>query len=171
MTHERAQIRNAVISKLAGATAAGARVGPSRLAPQRGVLLPAISVYVVDEVSDGINGNALEREATVAIDAWVNSVNPEDLDDTLDAIALEIETAIDADPMLGLDFVFRGLRLDTTELGLRLETDRPQGCAHLEFSVVYRTDPRVDAPTDDFLRVDSKTVDPAPTSEDQFNVR
>lgn len=174
--HERAQIRDAVIAALKGtaptyATAALARVGPSRLAPQRGALLPAINVYAIDEVTDGVNGNALRRTVTVAVDAWVNTVKPEDLDNELDAICRQIEAALDADPSLGLDFVFRALQLDSTELGLKLETECPQGCAHLEYSVIYETDPRVAAPSDDFLRVDAKNIAPAPSSEDLFNVR
>jgi hypothetical protein len=171
--HERAAIRQAVVSILKGtapdyATDAGDRVSTSRLAPQRGKLLPAIAVYILDEVVDDVVGTALRRTATLAIDVWAATRLPDELEDQLDTMALQVEDAIEADPFLGLGLiVFRGARIESTEIGVKLETDQPVGCAHLEFSVVYETQPRVLAPADDFLRVKADHEFAA----DQFNVR
>jgi hypothetical protein len=171
--HERAQIRQAAVATLKGtaprfATDADDRVSTSRLAPQRGRLLPAVAVYILDEVVDAVVGTALQRTATLAVDAWAATRLPDELEDQLDTLALQVEGALEADPFLGLGpVIFRGVRLESTEIGVKLETDQPVGCAHLEFSVVYETQPRVPVPADDFLRV---TADHE-LAVDQFNVR
>jgi len=166
--HERRQIRDAMIAALKGRTVAGEHVSATRLSPQRAALIPAVCVYAIDEVADGVVGNTLRRIVTMAVDAWVQTTAPEGIDDALDDIALEVETALDAQPTLGLDFVFRTLRLESTDFGMKLETDRPQGCVQLKFSVVYQTDPRGPAPTDEFLRGNAKH---GAAVESTFNVR
>lgn len=149
--HERQAIREALVSALvAGATPAGDRVFKTRLAPMRDAELPAISVYTLDEETDQASRKTspreLKRSVSVAIEAWAKAGT--NVDDTLDDLALAIETAMDADQNLGAT-AFDSV-LTRTEIGLKLDGDRPMGCAHLEYEVTYHTDLRVTEPVDDF---------------------
>lgn len=147
MAHERQAIRNAIVAQLiAGDTSAEARVFKSRMTPLRQSQLPAIGVYIDgEEVDDATAYSApreLKRTLTIAIEAWVNADErlAEKIDDTFDAIALQIETAMDADDSLTgtCDTSF----LSSTEFGIQTATDRPMGCVHLEYTITYHTDLR-----------------------------
>ena len=159
MAHERQDIRDAVIALLKGtapdyATAAEARVFPSRMAPLRTVELPAISVYTDNETVDPASGNSapreLKRTVELVIEAWVRATS--DVEDALDDFALEIETALDADTEFN-DTAYSS-SLDSTEIGLKLDGDKPMGCVRLKYSVTYHTDLRVTAPGDNFDSAD-----------------
>lgn len=152
--HERQAIREAVVAQLLGETAAEDRVYKSRLTPVRAGALPAISVYTDDETIDPESANSAPREllrtVTVAIEAVAK--DRENVDDALDDLALEIETAMDADVNLGgtaFDCV-----LSRIEVGLKAEGDKPHGCIRLEYSVTYHSDLRVSAPPDEFDTAD-----------------
>lgn len=160
--HERQGIREAVVAALIGtaptyATAAQARVTKTRMAPSKTAQLPAISVYTSDEAVNPPSANTapreLKRRVTVGIEAWV--IASADVDDALDAIALQVETAMDVDSWLGgtvTDSV-----LLTTEMGLKLDGERPMGCVRLEYAADYFTDLRVAEPADAFTTVDVQT--------------
>lgn len=157
--HERTAIRHAVVATLKGvapafATAARDRVYATRLSPARLAELPAINVYVDDEESEpkGSAPRELERRAVVAVEAWVVTPANGAVDDELDALALQIETAMDRNPHL-TDTVFDAALVSTVS-ALKIDGDRPMGCVHLEFAVTYHTDPRVADLTDDFLTAD-----------------
>ncbi len=157
--HERQAIRQAIVAQLRGsaptyATAAGARVFETRMAPLRQTELPAIAVYAGDEAIDPDSASTapreLKRTLTVAVEAWVRLT--ENVDDALDDLALEIETAMDSDLNFG-SLAFDSV-LSSTEIGLKMDGDRPMGCARLEYSVTYHTDLRVDAVADEFDTAD-----------------
>lgn len=157
--HERQAIREAVVAQLVGVapvfrTAARDRVTKSRMAPIRGEL-PAINVYTDGEEIDANSKNSAPRELmrtmTVTIEAWAKYA--ENVDDALDDLALEIETAMDLDLNLA-NTAFDSV-LERTEIGIKLDGDRPMGCVHLEYAVTFHTDLRVAAPTDIF---DTATV-------------
>lgn len=153
--HERKAIRDAVIAQLTGApgtwaTAAGPRVTSSRMAPQRLAELPAVSVYTGEEAIDPKSAGTAPRELTrrlvLVVEGWVKASDP--IDDVLDALALELETAMDADQFLGNTCGFS--ILDSTSMGIKVDGDRPLGCVHLEYAVTYRSDLRKAVATDKF---------------------
>jgi hypothetical protein len=180
MAHPRQLIRQAVRTLLDGVTVAGARVSATRVdVPYRKVDLPAISVYTLEEtVEDESSSTApreLERELTLEIAGFVEF--GEGVDDRMDDLAQEIETAMHADPFLG------GLAGDcllvATELSVRGEGDRLAGVVTLTYAVTYRTlapEPPADDDMDDFLRVDAEhnpagEVHPDEVAEDLFTVQ
>ena len=158
MAHERKELREAIVSQLKGPsnnrTAAGARVYETRQGPLRTSELPALSVYIdsetVTEDSDKTAPRELTRIATVAIEGWCIATTA--VDDALDALALEIETAMDVDLNLGLTAFDSVLSL--SEFGIKLDGERPMGCVHLEYKVTYHTDLRVAVAVDDFDTAD-----------------
>lgn len=148
--HERKQIRDAIVARLTGETAAGTRVFTSRIAPIRVAQLPAISVYTDSETVDAASLKTFPREltrtVTVAIEGWVRVTDG--VDDALDALALEIETAMDGDNYLSA--TCGDSMLISTEFGMKLDGDREMGAVRLEYTATYRTDPRIDALGDNF---------------------
>lgn len=93
MSHVRRQIREAVAAAVTGLATTGSRVFQSRVYPLRDADLPCLLVSTGDEeISPATIGNILQRD----IDLHVRGVAKAgtDLDDTLDQIALEVETAI-----------------------------------------------------------------------------
>lgn len=154
--HERQQLREAIVAQLKGPlnnrTAAGARVTKSRRPPQTTDALPAISVYSVDEpVSEASASTApreLTRQVKVEIVGWVLYVTGSPVDDALDALALQIETAMDLDPNLN-GCAFDSL-LESTALGEDLSGDRGMGAVSMVFACTYKTETRNPLPTADF---------------------
>lgn len=112
MAHVRKQIRDAVIARLVGATAAGAKVDANR------TVAPAISrcPFIVVEVSrTGIDqatlGDALVRE--LSVDVVIHVAQSGNAADALDAIAVQVEQALDVDlPVAVSDFVLTGDEID-----------------------------------------------------------
>ncbi len=150
--HERAELRAAAIAQLVGETAAEDRVTSSRLAPHPKATLPAISVFTEDEAIDEASKNThpreLKRRPVLAIEAWVSVPAGGDVDGAMDAIALEIETAMDQD--IGINGTAGDSVLSGTQMGMKLDGDRPMGCVRLEYDVTYRTDLRIGEPEDEF---------------------
>lgn len=158
--HERQAIREAIVSQLVGIapafrTDARNRVFKSRHAPVRQSELPAINVYTESEsVKPGSESTApreLTRTVTVAIEAWAQMT--ENVDDALDELALQIETAMDLDLELA-GTAFQCV-LNSTEIGITTNSERPMGVVHLEYAVTFHTDLRIADPVDLF---DTATV-------------
>jgi hypothetical protein len=140
VAHQRKLIRDAAKAALVSTTAAGTRVVATRMdAPYRRHELPAISLYTIDETVDREASNSapreLVRELRLEIAGWVT---PGDgADDRMDALALEIEAAMDADRWLGgkcSDSILEG-----TACHQRGEADKAVGLVTLTYSITYRT--------------------------------
>lgn len=145
------------MAALTNRTAAGTRVFPSRLAPLRMSQLPALSVYVDDESVDtqasaSTAPRELARSAQVAIECAVSATA--NVDDALDDLAYEVETAMHADP--GLDGTAGDAILLSTALGLTNEGDRPLGVVRLVYQVTYYTFAPEPGTLDDLKTVDAK---------------
>ncbi|MFH0750669.1 MAG: hypothetical protein V2B17_02420, partial [Chloroflexota bacterium] len=100
--HQRAVLRNAVVAALkAASTSAEQRVFASRMTPYQRVGLPAVSVYTLSETSDDQQTapRELKRAAQLVIEAVLEQTA--EVDDALDAMALELERALHADPTFG----------------------------------------------------------------------
>lgn len=141
-------MREAIVAQLSGETAAGTRVYSTRLEPVPTAQLPAISVYLESEsVTGGESApRELTRTARMAIECWATATT--DLDDALDALALEVETAMDAD--VNLDETATDSVLESTEVLVFREGARPMGVIRLVYVVPYKSDFRGEDPTDDF---------------------
>ena len=153
MAHQRQLIREAAKAALVGKTAAGPRVYETRTTPWLRAQLPAIAVYTLDETVDPESRKTAPRELTRNLKLAVEAVVEQgtNVDDGLDAISLEIERALHADPTFGdvcADSVLSGTELAVGDAG-----SRPIGVATLTYAVTYRTwapDAADLAPLDDF---------------------
>lgn len=141
--HARKQIRDAVATAITSLTTTGANVYKSRVYPHD--TLPCLSVYTLNErvVQDLTVGSKQHRVMPLVIEARVKQNDT--LDEELDKIAAEIETAITTNaPLLAL---LKGLELSTTDIELvGGEEEKPCGLMTLVFDVEYRvneTDPTV----------------------------
>lgn len=166
MAHERQDIRAAIVARLiAASTGAGSRVSTQRMRPLRKAGLPAILVYSDSEkVSEGsaeTSPRELTRTAVFVVEAWV-SAEASALEDAMDAIALQIETAMDQDLNLAhpstptVPTAFDSTLIGT-EFGVDPDGELPMGCVHLEYAITYHSDLRITAPTDLFDQVEATT--------------
>ncbi len=159
--HYRKAIRNAVVAQLKGVdpawrTAAQGRIYGNRMEPMGAAeTLPIIIVYCVRERVDATWIEAprrLKRILALAIEAAVDV--DETLDDTLDALAKEIEVAMHRDDTLG------GLVADTiltdTEMDLFGDAKRMCGAVRLTYECTYFTEVPDEA---DMERDDLATAD------------
>lgn len=138
MAHVRQQIRERIASVLTtSVTLVSSRVYQSRVYPLTEAQLPAVTVYTGAETSglQTIGTKTLMRTANINIDVYAKATA--DLDDDLDAIAVQIEEAIAG------DFTVNGLAKDavliSTDIDFSGETEQPIGMARLTFAVRYIT--------------------------------
>lgn len=135
--HPREAIRKAVVALLVRAcTDAGESVFPTREVPWRSVELPGIAVYSIEEASTQQHQDAeLVRHVVLAIHAVARLT--EGVDDALDALSLQIEKAMAADPTLGGTALLSNLA--GTEITVDESTARPVGAIRLAYQVRYHT--------------------------------
>jgi hypothetical protein len=141
MPHPRQDIREAAKAQLVAAnTAAADRVTETRVVPHKRPKLPAIAVYMLAETVDPASWATAPRElkrfADLAIEGAAQQA--EDVDDALDALALQIEAAIHKDETLGgkcSDCVLASTEVDVLEEGQQLI-----GVVRLNYRVTYYTD-------------------------------
>lgn len=136
MAHARKVIRDAAVQLLTGLATTGSRVHATRLYPIEAEGLPALCIYTLTEESgfDTLSRKSLRRlELAVEIVAQVNDT----LDDTLDAIALEVEAALGTNFTLGNRA--KDCELQSTKISVRGEGEKQTGSAVLIFGVTYRT--------------------------------
>jgi len=159
--HPRTVIRKAVAALLAGKTAAGQNVYTSRVEAFGSRHLPAISIYTTDEDAD--TGDTSPRRYTRTPDVVVQAVFEVDehLDDAMDAMSLQIEAVLLAEPTWG------GVADDSVLVKSAMylaENGRSEfGCLSLTFRAEYDTKPGLldEATLDDFATADV-TYDLAP---------
>lgn len=131
MVHLRNQIRDAVVAALSGNTDAGTNVTPSRVYPFAS--LPGICVYTPIEESEPDTTTHLLREVDIVIEAYADTT----LDDTIDDLAADIETAMSTDSTFGGLCLFSWL--SGTETDLTNEAEKAKGVITLTFKAQYRT--------------------------------
>ena len=138
MAHVRKQIRDAVVAALTGLATTGANVFSGRTHPLEQDHPPTLLVYAVSERSSlhAMGSPAtLLRDLTIAIEGRVMMAGVPD--DTLEAIAAEVEVAMMADVSLN------GLSQEVTLLATTINTQSPgqshAGEVRLDYRVVYRT--------------------------------
>lgn len=138
MAHARETIRARVATMLTGLTTTAARVFQSRVYNVQESELPCLLIYTVSEdVAEVTLGDprTLERVLTLVVEGKAQATA--DLDDTLDDIGQEVETALGGDPDLSIG-VYDTL-LETVEIDYSADGDVPVGSIVMRFLVTYRT--------------------------------
>lgn len=126
MSHVRQQIREACAALVTGLATTGNRVFQSRMLPQDS--LPCLLVSTNDEsVEGGDIGNLNERRLQLVIRGFAKG--NANLDDTLDTIAAEVETAMAP----------KGYALRSVEVDFDDSLEKPVGSIALKFEVLYFT--------------------------------
>ena len=127
MPHSRQTIREAAATKVTGLTTTGTRVFQSRMVPQDS--LPALLVTTNDEeITPGTIGTLQERQLELVITGVAKASAA---DDTLDTIALEVETAM-------ATFTYRN-ELTRIEVDFDEALEKPAGRIALTYRVTYFT--------------------------------
>ena len=132
--HLHRQIREAVETKLTGLTTSATRVYANRLKPMAAANLPGLKVYADDEQSEAMTIHApygQERTLSLVVECCAKGST---LDDTLDLMSKEVETALAAGIAIGsatLQPVYAGMEF-TDELA-----DEPVGVKRLRFAITY----------------------------------
>lgn len=125
MSHARQQIRESVAALVTGLTTTGTKVFQSRMRPQAESKLPCLLVTTNDEQIDSASvGNLQQRSITLVIRGI--AMGGATLDDTLDQIALEVETAMASDYRSALEKI---------EIDFDDELEKPIG----SISLTYKT--------------------------------
>lgn len=145
--HYRQRIRDAVAERLkAAGTLAGSNVFTSRARPILEILQKresVLSVYTADETSDREpDGHLLSRTLVVSIEGAAGG--GDDLDDHLDAMAAQIEAAIDADPTLG-SLLHDEMVLTATASEISARGNQQVGAFRMDYECVYLSERGVDA--------------------------
>ena len=139
MSHVRQQIREAFGSACTGLSSTGSNVFQSRSYPLEAADLPALCVFTLAETADdleiGGSGRLITRILPVKIEGYARAAT--NIDDTLDTIASEVETAVANSS--SIDALITDLRLISTDVSFSGEGDREIGQISLEYSVVYTT--------------------------------
>jgi hypothetical protein len=160
-THERTLIRNAARTKLLNATRAGARVETTRIVPWQPSEMPGLAIYTLEENVDPASWQSapreLRRHPELVLEGYVLVPNDGNIDDELDAFALEIEKAMHADDTL--NGTVGDVALKRTELLLTEKGEDVIGVVRLVYVPTYFTwtpDDGDGSPLNDFAVADTK---------------
>lgn len=128
MSHVRTQIRTALVATLAGLATTGNRVHASRMRPQSPEQMPCLLITAGDErIESAAQGfGPLDRQLTVHVRGFAFGVLA---DNTLDQIALEVETAL-----AGSAYALQGIEVDFDD-----DLDKPVGSITLTYQIPYFT--------------------------------
>lgn len=145
MAHVRKLIRDNIVAAVTGLDTTGANVFKSRVYPLSSGSLPALTVYTRSEdvmQSTMRKPRTIERTLTVSIDSYVQGLT--NYEDSLDAIAVEVENAITADVTRG--GYAKDTRITSFEADYSGDPDQPVASSTITIEVDYVTiedDPEV----------------------------
>ena len=136
MAHLRKQIRDNVVTAVTSLSTTGARVYASRTYPLTAANLPGLCVYVKEEeitTETLVPPRTQTRTAVVAVEGYAAATSS--LDNTLDAISLEVEEALVASVTRG------GLARDTRVVRVEAEYaddgEQPVDVIRIEAEIDY----------------------------------
>jgi hypothetical protein len=135
-THARQQIREAVATAVTGLTTTGSRVFQSRMRPASDTQVPCLLVTCDTEIIEQTTQARQVRDLTVTVQGIAKGTTG--LDDTLDTMALEVETALQAAGSLG-GKVPGGIVLQRHQVEFDDSLDKPVGVIVMEFKAGYFT--------------------------------
>lgn len=147
MPHQRKTIRDAIVSAVTGLTTTGSSVFVHRAYPVDTSEMPALVVFTGDEewIADEQiatvtpTGGTVPQERTFELEIMAHAIG-DTYYDTLDQIALEVETALGADLTLAgavREIWYAGASWEATG-----ELEQAAGTLTLSYAVSYRTDAR-----------------------------
>ncbi len=138
MAHRRKEIRDRVITALTGLTTTGSNVFATKVHPLSANSLPGLCVYTSKEENEYTTSKPprnIKHELTVNVDIYVDIVT--NYENTIDQIAVEIESALYADRTLN------GNANDLRLVGLSTEYNdegaSPLGIMSLATQITYFT--------------------------------
>jgi len=137
--HARTQIRDKVVTLVTSLTTTGTNVFPSRKYPLSDDVFPGLCVYTLSENIDEEEGKLAGiqfRSVDIVVEGYDALIAG--LDDNLDTIAAEVETAVFADRFLTGSL--QALDLINTEFDLNVEAEKPVGMIKLTFKAQYLTE-------------------------------
>lgn len=134
MTHARRQIREAVATALTGLAATGTRVFQSRMRPA--TVLPCLLIQLGPERVEQGTQALQARELTVIVRGMAKAAA--DIDDALDAIAEQVETAAQAAGTFGSKMP-GGLVLTSIDTEFDDALEQPVGVVVMEYRAGYFT--------------------------------
>lgn len=136
MSHIRQQIRESAIALLSGNTDAQTYVYSSLFYPIDEDDLPVIVLRTDQESSDLLNiAGPLTRELSLVITAYVTA-EEQDLQNSLDTIAAQIESLIGNQSFSGLA---KWVTLSSTDIQRVPDASKPTGSVALTFTVIYHS--------------------------------
>ena len=138
MAHVRKTIRDNVTTTLTGLTTTGSRVYQTRLFPLATAKLPGLCIYTRSETTHYASVSLPRtqvRELEVLVEAYAKGTAS--IDNTLDAIAVEVEEALYADVTRGGNA--KDTQVTSFEVDYDGEGDQSVGVARFTISVTYVT--------------------------------
>lgn len=136
MAHVRNQIRNRLVTTLTGLSTTGSNVSSSRVYPFAADKLPRISIYTKSESSEYATltrPRTITRTLEALVEVFVQSV----IDDDLDTIASEVESAIYGD--VTLNGLAKDARITSFSSDFSGDPDKPVGSATITIEIDYVT--------------------------------
>lgn len=138
MTHVRQQIRSRVATVLTGLATTGNNVFQSHVYPIGEDQLPGLCIYTISQESQlsslTSSGTVMDHQLDLAVAAYVKETST--YDQTIDAIMVEVEEALQADATLkGL---VKHIYPRSLDINLTGEGDKPVVVATQVFQVWYR---------------------------------
>ena len=120
MAHLRKQIRDDVVTTLTGLSTTGSKVYASRVYPMAAANLPGLCVYAKSEEVETTTitrPRTQVRTLTLSVEGF--AVATSGLDNTLDAVSLEMEEALATDPSCSSLAKDTGLKLSRLSTSMR----------------------------------------------------
>ena len=140
MSHARQTIRTAITGALTGLTTTGTNVFTNHVYPFETASLPNVSLYVAHEpetVEDDSEMGVYDLRVLPFMVTGRAKVSA-NLDNVLDDISAEVETALQGNATLA--GYIKDLRLVGTEVALDPEGEKEVGAINMEWVAVYRVD-------------------------------
>ena len=137
MAHVRQQIREAAATLLSGLTTTGTRVYQSRIYTLRDPDLPCLLISTDDEQITALGPEeSTAQERTLQLSIRCVSKQVADMDDTLDTMLAEVETALANQTFSNK---VKGLYLESISIEMSDELEKPVGIANAVFRTTYYT--------------------------------
>lgn len=137
-THVRKQIRAAAVTAVSSLTTTAGRVKDSPVYAMQDGDIPGLRVYTQEESSESIEGGSTrtrERHLTLVVEACVKQNSA--YADTVDLIAKEVETALDANNTLG--GLCKSIEPRSFEEDQDGSGEKPIAIGRMKFEVIYHT--------------------------------
>lgn len=136
MSHIRQLIRANIVNTLVGNTSAGSNVFQTRYYPIEQGKLPAIAVYTMSESTEYATISYPRRQnRTLSVGVEIFASASSNLDNTIDALAVQIEELLQVDPTRG------GYAKNTDIVSFNADFDgsgeKPVGIGRFQVQILY----------------------------------